>query len=1079
MKSSTLFVVVCLSVASAVAQDRCPDPNPLVTGRSYNQTAASEFGQPRLTPLASHNPNYVEGKEFFGPSAVAVENSSNPHRVYVADSNNNRVLAWANQNSFSKGDMADLVIGQRDLFSTDPQGPSTDFASGLWVPVALAVDSRGNLYVADGGNNRILRYPSPFARPDYATPDLIIGQKTLRSGNTANEGLATPTEQTLSFHSGDAIYVSGLAVDRDGNLWVSDPVNNRVLRYPASALTPNTTEPAADLVIGQTSFKTATVSNDLRAIRTNRSVLAQPAGLAISEAGDLYVADAGGRVLYYKAPLTDFRLNADRILGVPTPMQTGPLPNAFFGCPQGGNKDNCDVALSADLGGHLTPPQGLAVFNNFLYVADPGNNRVAKYDNPNNWLQPICNFDGTTPCAAGTRISPTPIAYIGQGNIGTSVGENRGQRQPDSTTLASPGGLGFSDNGDLYVADTGNNRVLVYPSSNGYTSANRVLGQVDFAFRAPNLADGRGLYLVGTLAAAGMAVDKTSNPPRLYVSDTFNNRVLGFADARKVRPGTPADIIIGQPNELSTLRNYGTGDAAAPSATSLASPIGLVVDANGNLFVADAGNSRVLRFPQPFNQPGTIQADLVLGQSNFTVNPANAPALSEFSMANGNPFGLALTQNGSLLVSDIAANRVLLFNKCLPASNPCPGNSDFINGQPAAAVFGQPSFTAAASGSDTTQMNSPHGIATDSSDRLYVADTQNQRIMVFGGVFNAGRNPRASFTQNVSTPFGIAVSQSTGEIWAATAGGTARYPVFEFWSLNPTQNLQVIPRSDANSFPIGIALDAFDNPIIAESNNRLALYYTRATFAQAASFLSASARPLAPGMIAYACGAGINIPTTATLTLVPGLPWPTQWADTQITFNGTPAPIYYVNPDRIAFQVPVNTPTGTADVQVVRISTGQIVAAATIPIDVADPGFFVQDADAAKQQTRPTDPHLIAAVNNDDGKVNSQANPVGRGKYVLLYGTGLGFVPGAPADGRAAAVLAPQAPLMSMNPGGRVPPENIQAALVDWAPGVFQINVKIPDAVPPGQVQVAFSYQGKTSNQSETGGLLNTVIWVK
>ena len=98
---------------------------------------------------------------------------------------------------------------------------------------------------------------------------------------------------------------AGIALDAQGNLWVADAGNNRVLRFPASQLVANTIEPAADRVIGQPDF----VSNDApkcgSTCQTNQAVLLQPQSLAFDGSGALYVADGYARVLYYPSP--DFR----------------------------------------------------------------------------------------------------------------------------------------------------------------------------------------------------------------------------------------------------------------------------------------------------------------------------------------------------------------------------------------------------------------------------------------------------------------------------------------------------------------------------------------------------------------------------------------------------------------------------------------------------------------------------------------------------------------------------------------------------------------------------------------------------
>ena len=93
-----------------------------------------------LTAIA---PNLVEGREFNNPQAVALDTSVTPPILYVADLGNNRVLAWKNASGFPSGAYADLVIGQRDLMSTSPEGPAGDLSTGLTSPVGLAVDAHG------------------------------------------------------------------------------------------------------------------------------------------------------------------------------------------------------------------------------------------------------------------------------------------------------------------------------------------------------------------------------------------------------------------------------------------------------------------------------------------------------------------------------------------------------------------------------------------------------------------------------------------------------------------------------------------------------------------------------------------------------------------------------------------------------------------------------------------------------------------------------------------------------------------------------------------------------------------------
>jgi uncharacterized protein (TIGR03437 family) len=1077
MKIKGLLVFTIAVGLPGFAQTRllCPDDSGTNTYRTYNTNPASEFGQPRLTPVNSSSPNYVEGRELFAPSEVAIDPSS--HAIYVVDAFNNRVLGWRDRTSFNNGDKADVVLGQQDFYSTISTNPTTSaFPAGLSLPVAVVVDSSGNVYVADLGNNRILRYPSPFTNANYATPDLIIGQKNLRSGKSVNEGLAAPSAKTLAFSN---VGAADLAIDSSGNLWVVDTGNNRILRFPASVLAAGTTEPAADLVVGQPGFTTSTAPSSNNPYLLNN--MDHPLSLAVSAGGDLYVADALSRVLYFQGPVANGQNTANRVLGLFSPTQAVP---STAGCVNTGDTD-CNIFLNA--------PSGLALSGGSLFVADTGDSRIVEYGAPSTWPT-ICTFDGVnnkSACSAGTAVSPTPIAYIGQVDA-VSIGANRGSafrattggtQSAGANTLAVPEGIAF-DGTNMWVTDSGNNRVLMIPQQGGlYSSATKVLGQMDFSSNAIDLADNKGLFISnpyqsGSLGG-GVAVDYSSNPPRLYIADTFNNRILGFKDARRVGPGTPADIIIGQPDQYHTVVNYGTSDPSAPSNSSLSLPVGVAVDPSGNLWVADYGNGRVIRFPQPFTQNGSYHANLVLGQTSFQSNPANSVPNQSTMLG---PWGIAfvLDTNGAMkgvAVSDAVYNRVMVFAK--------PSGGDFTNTQAAAVIFGQPDATTVSSGSTAGKMNGPRGLGVDSSDRLYVADTANQRVLVFDNALTPSTH-NALFTQSISTPYAIQVSQLTGNIFVSNGGGyIEEFPFFEKWELqaNTATPILTIPALG----PIALTLDPNDNVLLADTTNRVAFHYTQALFSNAASFVTNDVLSLTAGMIAYVCPEAPGTAYPNTDQAQSNAQWPSTLADTQVLVNGTAAPILYVLNDRVAFQVP-NTQATQADIQVVQPSTGRIYASATaVPLDIADPAFFMTGSLACNAADIPGTSGQTCyplAATNDDGSINGPNNAVKHGHYISLYGTGIGYVPNGPPDGQPASGVVNAAgalPQVFFFPGGAQ--GTVQyLGLVNWAPGVFQLNVQVPDSVaappsPPWMVQVGMSYQGKSTAKGESG-YLYTIIWV-
>src|SRR5262245_31899251 len=95
---------------------------------TLNRNPSRAVGHPQLA-VSTRNPNLVEGREFYGPQAVAFDNSVNPPVLYVSDTINNRVLGWKSGIGFSNGAKADFVIGQKDFYSTSALGPGTAFSS--------------------------------------------------------------------------------------------------------------------------------------------------------------------------------------------------------------------------------------------------------------------------------------------------------------------------------------------------------------------------------------------------------------------------------------------------------------------------------------------------------------------------------------------------------------------------------------------------------------------------------------------------------------------------------------------------------------------------------------------------------------------------------------------------------------------------------------------------------------------------------------------------------------------------------------------------------------------------------------
>jgi uncharacterized protein (TIGR03437 family) len=191
----------------------------------------------------------------------------------------------------------------------------------------------------------------------------------------------------------------------------------------------------------------------------------------------------------------------------------------------------------------------------------------------------------------------------------------------------------------------------------------------------------------------------------------------------------------------------------------------------------------------------------------------------------------------------------------------------------------------------------------------------------------------------------------------------------------------------------------------------------------------------------------------------------------QVLFNGAPVPLFYADPNQINFQTPMSAPqSGTADLQVIETATGRVLGDTTVLMNDVNPGLFTQAGNGSG----------AAAALNQDNTLNSQTNPAVQGSVIQLFGTGQGFIPGAPPDGNASAGPLPTARRPSVFIGtGFVPDENIKyAGLAPRLVGVWQVNVEIPNTVItlPNAPTHVLLIQGSTASADATR---QVIIYVK
>jgi uncharacterized protein (TIGR03437 family) len=144
-----------------------------------------------------------------------------------------------------------------------------------------------------------------------------------------------------------------------------------------------------------------------------------------------------------------------------------------------------------------------------------------------------------------------------------------------------------------------------------------------------------------------------------------------------------------------------------------------------------------------------------------------------------------------------------------------------------------------------------------------------------------------------------------------------------------------------------------------------------------------------------------------------------------------------------------------------------------VQLNSASPGFFTSNQAGTGQ---------IIAANVADNSLNSSLNPVVRGQYITLYGTGVGQVPNAPVDGAAPTGPLPAASIPQVLIGNAktfLPDANIQySGLNPTLVGVWQLNILIPQDAPTGSVAIKV-YMNSIASIDPSSGTATTTIAIK
>ena len=388
--------------------------------------------------------------------------------------------------------------------------------------------------------------------PNFTAANLVLGDNDFRGGGSG-ETSARGFSNTLT---GD------VAVDpTTRKVFVADGF--RVLRFAnADALTNGAD---AEAVFGQGNFTISTSPSTPNEFRFSAL------GICLDGKGRLWVADISNkRVLRFDNANTSGNFPAAaRVYG----QQTFTANTAGFDAK--GMSGPTDVVVdSADR----------------LWVADPNNNRVLRFDN--------------------ISIKPNGAsadAVLGQSTLSTVGGGPDGLSQ---SAMDLPYSLAVSSGGALFVADRDNNRILRFTNAaalpNG-AGASAVLGQAQFNTETTDVIATK----LNVPSGISISADDT-----LWVADRYNQRVLRFDEASTKANGAPADGVLGQPDFFTNLQNNNTQGEFAQNSQGLLFPEYLFVDdAKGELWVSDSQNKRVLRFGNGITPPSdTIRPELTVAK---------------------------------------------------------------------------------------------------------------------------------------------------------------------------------------------------------------------------------------------------------------------------------------------------------------------------------------------------------------------------------------------------------------------------------------------------------------------------------
>ena len=598
---------------------------------------------------------------FSGDGGAATSARLNSPRGVALDSSGNLYIADATNHRVRKVDATtgniSTVAGTGTPGFSGDGGAATSAALGS--PRGVALDGSGNLYIADWSNHRIRRV-------DATTGNIstVAGMGSL--GFSGDGGAATSATLNLP---------QGVALDGSGNLYIADSWNHRIRRVDAT--TGNISTVAGTGTLGHNGDGGAATSARLNS----------PRGVALDGSGNLYIATASG---IRKVDAT-----------------TGNISTVAPGSGFGGDGGPATAA-------RLNGPAGVALDSSGnLYIADSRNHRIRKVDTSGNISTTAgtgANGDGGA--ANSARLSfPEGVALDGSGNLYIADSSNHRIRKVDATTgnistvagtgtsgfggdggaatsatLHSPQGVALDISGNLYIADYSNFRVRKVDAATGIIST----------------VAGTGLF--GSSGDGGAATAATLSSPSEVVLDSSGNLYIAELLGHRIRRVDAATGVI------STFAGTGTsgfgGDGGAATAATFSSPNGVALDGAGNLYIA-TGDVRIRKVDAATGNISTVAGTGMYGSGG----DGSAATSARLSF----PEGVALDGSGNLYIADSGNHRIRKVDATTGIISTVAGT-------------GTSGFGGDGGAPASARLSFPEGVALDGSGNLYIADSGNHRI---------------------------------------------------------------------------------------------------------------------------------------------------------------------------------------------------------------------------------------------------------------------------------------------------------------------------------------------------------------